>query len=195
MTAFDACAISARAQSVLPTTAAADQGANQAVTRAEEYRSQREKELQSLQQSLGQIAETHRTALGVVMTLGEKSIRFDSGKWEIAPQYRGILNRIAGVLKKLNGSSFYVYGYTDDNGTKDYNLTLSARRARAVRDALVKAGIDPSVISTKGFGKSKPRVRSTNAKARAANRRVEIGIVDSSEDPLTQPISKVGTNR
>jgi outer membrane protein OmpA-like peptidoglycan-associated protein len=185
----------APAQSVLPTTTAAEQGANQVATKAEEYRRQREKELQSLQQSLGQIAETHRTALGLVMTLGEKSIRFDSGKWEIAPQYRGILNRIAGVLKKLNGYSFYVYGYTDDNGTKDNNLTLSARRARAVRDALVRAGIDPSVISTKGFGKSKPRVRSTNAKALAANRRVEIGMVDSSKDPLTQPnLTKVATN-
>jgi outer membrane protein OmpA-like peptidoglycan-associated protein len=71
------------------------------VTKVEEYRSQREKELQSLQQSLGQIAEKTRTAPGLVMTLGEKSIRFDSGKWEIAPQYRGILNRIAGVLREL----------------------------------------------------------------------------------------------
>jgi outer membrane protein OmpA-like peptidoglycan-associated protein len=185
----------AQAQSVLPTTAGAEQGTNQVAAKAEEYRRQREKELQSLQQSLEQIAETHRTALGLVMTLGEKSIRFDSGKWEIAPQYRGILNRIAGVLKKLNGYSYYVYGYTDDNGTKDNNLTLSARRARAVRDALVRAGIDPSVISTKGFGKSKPRVRSTNGKALAANRRVEIRMVDSSKDPLTQPnLTKVGTN-
>lgn len=180
----------ARAQSALPTTAAAEEGANQAATKAEEYRSQHEKELESLKQSLGQIAETHSTALGLVMTLGEKSIRFDSGKWEIAPQYRGIFNHIAGVLKKLNGYSFYVYGYTDDNGTKDYNLTLSARRARAVRDALVKGGIDPSAISAKGFGKSKPSVRGTNAKAQAANRRVEIGIVDSSGDLQTQRISR-----
>ena len=184
----------APAPSAPPTTAAAEPRASQAETKAED-RSQREKELQSLQQSLAQIAETRRTAQGLVMTLGEKSIRFDSGKWEIAPPYRAIFNRIAGVLKKLHGYSFYVYGYTDDTGTKDYNLTLSARRARAVRDSLVKAGIDPSVISTKGFGKSKPRVRDTNAKARAANRRVEIGIVDSSKDPLTQPnLTKVGTN-
>lgn len=183
-------------QSPLPTTVPAEQGANPVATKAQEYRSQRRKELQGLQQSLGQIAETHRTDLGLVMTLGEKSIRFDSGKWEIAPQYRGILNRIAGVLKKLHGYSFSVYGYTDDTGTKDYNLALSARRARAVRDALVKAGIDPSVINTKGFGKSKPRVRGTSAKARADNRRVEIGIVDSRQDSADAAhLSKVGTKR
>jgi outer membrane protein OmpA-like peptidoglycan-associated protein len=183
-------------QSPLPTTAPTELGATRASTKAQDYRSQREKELQSLQQSLGQIAETHRTDLGLVMTLREKSIRFDSGKWEIAPPYRGILNRIAGVLKKLNGYSFYVYGYTDDNGTKDYNLTLSARRARAVRDALVKAGINPSVISTKGFGKSKPLIRSTTAKTRADNRRVEIGIVDSRKDSAEAAnLSKAGTKR
>jgi hypothetical protein len=49
--------------------------------------------------------------------------------------------------------------------------------------SLVKAGVDPSLISTKGFGKSKLLVRDSNAKARSANRRVEIGIV------YTTPVS------
>jgi len=180
----------AQAQSVPATTAGAEKASNPTGTKAEEHGSRREKEIQNLQQSLGQIAETRRTALGLVMTLGEKSIRFEPGKSEIAPQNRGVLNRVAGVLKKLNGYSYYVYGYTDENGTKDYNLTLSARRARAVRDALVKSGVDPTLINTKGFGKSKPLVRSTNAKGRTANRRVEIGIVDSSEASAGQAISR-----
>ncbi len=62
------------------------------------------------------------------MTLGEKSIWFESGKSDIAPQYRAVLNRIAGLLKPLKGYSIYVYGYTDDSGTNDYNLTLGAAR-------------------------------------------------------------------
>jgi outer membrane protein OmpA-like peptidoglycan-associated protein len=169
----------AQAQSALDAAAAAEQQANQAEQKAEEYRKQREDELKSLEQVLGQIAETHRTALGLVMTLGEKSIRFDFDKADILPQYRDILNRIAGVLMTLQGYSIYVYGYTDDIGTQDYNLKLSGRRAQAVRDVLVKTGIDPKIISTKGFGKSDPRVKSDSAQARAANRRVEIGIVDS----------------
>jgi outer membrane protein OmpA-like peptidoglycan-associated protein len=180
----------AQAQPVLTTTASAEKASNPTGTKAEEHGSRREKELQNLQQSLGQIAETRRTALGLVMTLGEKSVRFEPGKSEIAPPYRGTLNRIAGVLKKQNGYSYYVYGYTDENGTRDYNLTLSARRARAVRDALVKSGVDPSLINTKGFGKSKPLVRSTNAKGRAANRRVEIGIIGSTEVSAQQAISR-----
>jgi outer membrane protein OmpA-like peptidoglycan-associated protein len=169
----------AQAQSAMQAAATAQQQANQATQKAEEYRKQREEELQQLQQVLGQIAETHRTALGLVMTLGEKSIRFDFDKAEIKPQYRDILNRIAGVLMTLKQYSIYVYGYTDDVGTKEYNLKLSGRRAQAVRNSLIQAGINPGVITTKGFGKSDPRAKGGSPEARSTNRRVEIGIVDS----------------
>ena len=184
----------AQAQSPLEPEAAA-QPPTQAAHKTEENRTQHAEELQKLKQSLGQIAETRRTADGVVMTLGEKSLRFDSGKSAIAPQYRAILNRVAGVLSPLKGYSIYVYGYTDDSGTKEHNLELSASRARAVRAALVKAGVDQSLISTKGFGKSKLLVRDSNAKARAANRRVEIGIVSATLVSSKQPTSKVATKR
>jgi outer membrane protein OmpA-like peptidoglycan-associated protein len=172
---------------------AAAQPPTQAAHKTEENRTQHADELQKLKLSLGQIAETRRTADGVVLTLGEKSLRFDSGKSAIAPQYRAILNRVAGVLTPLKGYSIYVYGYTDDSGTKEHNLELSASRARAVRAALVKAGVDPSLISTKGFGKSKLLVRDSNAKARAANRRVEIGIVSATQVSIKQATSKVAT--
>ena len=184
----------AQAQSPLEPEAAA-QPPTQAAHKTEENRTQHAEELQKLKQSLGQIAETRRTADGVVMTLGEKSLRFDSGKSAIAPQYRAILNRVAGVLTPLKGYSIYVYGYTDDSGTKEHNLELSASRARAVRAALVKSGVDQSLISTKGFGKSKLLVRDSNAKARAANRRVEIAIVSATQVSIKQATSKVATKR
>jgi len=168
-----------QAQTPSRSEAAEQKPANQVAQKAEESRKERDEELLKLQRSLGQIAETHRISGGLMMTLGEKSLRFATGKSDIAPPYRAILNRIAGTLMTSKGYSINVYGYTDDSGTKDYNLKLSARRARAVRDSLVKAGIDSSLISTKGFGKSKPLARGSNPKARAANSRVEIGIVDS----------------
>ncbi len=175
----------AQAQTALEQAAAAQQQANQAQQqaaaeqqKAAQYRQQREAELAQLQQVLGQIAQTQRTALGLVMTLGSKSVRFDFDEAYIKPQYRDILNRIAGVLLTLKGYSISVYGYTDDIGTQAYNLKLSERRAEAVRDFLVQAGISPGIISTKGFGKSDPRVPGDSDQARAANRRVEIAIVD-----------------
>ena len=169
----------AQAKSALQAAATAQDQAKQAEQEAEAYRKQREQDLQQLQKVLGQIAETHRTAVGLAMTLSEKSIRFDAGKWEIKPQYRDILNRIAGVLMTAKQYSIYVYGYTDDAGTSDYNLKLSARRAEAVRNVLVQAGISSAAITTKGFGKSDPRAKGNTPAARSANRRVEIGIVDS----------------
>ena len=169
----------AQAQLALQQAAAEQRKADQATQQAEEYRQERESELQQLQQALGQIAETRRTAMGLVMTLDSKSIRFDFDKANIKPEYRDILNRIAGILMTLKGYTVAVYGYTDDIGTQTYNLQLSQRRAEAVRDFLVQAGISPIIMSAKGFGKSDPRVPGDSDQARAANRRVEIGIVDS----------------
>jgi len=178
----------AQAKSAIQAAAAAQDQAKQAEQQTAAYRKQREQDLQQLQKVLGQIAETHRTAVGLAMTLGEKSVRFDTGKAEIKPQYRDILNRIAGVLMTAKQYSIYVYGYTDDVGTSDYNLKLSARRAEAVRNVLVQAGISSSTITTKGFGESDPRVKGNTPAARSANRRVEIGIVDSKI--LTAPVNQ-----
>jgi outer membrane protein OmpA-like peptidoglycan-associated protein len=169
----------AQAQLARQQAAAEQQRADQATQQAEAYRQEREAQLAQVQQALGQIAETHRTATGLVMTLDSKSIRFDFDKANIKSEYRDILNRIAGVLMTLKGYSIAVYGYTDDTGTQAYNLQLSQRRAEAVRDFLVQTGISPTIMSTKGFGKSDPRVSGDSEQARAANRRVEIGIVDS----------------
>jgi outer membrane protein OmpA-like peptidoglycan-associated protein len=180
----------AQAEVARQQAAAAQQKADQATQQAEQYRQQREAALAQLQQALGRIAETHRTAMGLVMTLDSKSIRFDFDKATIKPEYRDILNRIAGIMMTLKGYTIAVYGYTDDIGTQEYNLQLSQRRAEAVRDFLVQAGISATVMSTKGFGKSDPRVPGDSEQARAANRRVEIAIVDSrfvTDGPLVAP--------
>lgn len=180
----------AQAQLARQQAAAEQEKANQARQQAEQYRQEREAGLAQLQEALGQIAETRRTAMGLVMTLDSRSIRFDFDKANIKPEYRDILNRIAGILMTLKGYTIAVYGYTDDTGTQAYNLQLSQRRAEAVRDFLAQTGISATIMSTKGFGKSDPRVPGDSEQARAANRRVEIGIVDSkiiTNGPLDVP--------
>jgi len=179
----------AQAELARDQAAAEQQKADQAIQQAEQYRREREAELTQLQQALGQIAETRRTAMGLVMTLDSKSVRFDFDKSDIKPEYRDTLNRIAGILMTLKGYTINVYGYTDDVGTQPYNLQLSQRRAEAVRDFLVQAGISPTIMNTKGFGKSDPRVSGTGEQARAANRRVEIGIVDVTLLPNVQTVN------
>jgi outer membrane protein OmpA-like peptidoglycan-associated protein len=176
----------AQAELARQQAAAEQEKANQALQQAEQYRREREAELGQLQQALGQIAQTRRTAMGLVLTLDSKSVRFDFDKSDIKPEYRDTLNRIAGILMTLKGYTINVYGYTDDVGSQAYNLQLSQRRAEAVRNFLVQAGISPTIMNTKGFGKSDPRVSGSGDQARSANRRVEIGIVDVTILPSTQ---------
>jgi outer membrane protein OmpA-like peptidoglycan-associated protein len=180
----------AQADAARQQAAAEQQRANEATRQAEQYRQEREAELAQLQQALGQIAQTRRTTMGLVMTLDSKSVRFDFDKSDIKPEYRDTLNRIAGILLTLKGYTINVYGYTDDVGSQTYNLQLSQRRAEAVRDFLVQAGISETIMSTKGFGKSDPRISGDSEQARATNRRVEIGIVDSTLLPNIQTVPR-----
>lgn len=145
----------------------------------ERFKKEREAEMQRLYEALGQIVETRRTALGLVMSLGSDRVEFDFDKADLKPKNRELLSRIAGVLLTSQGYRVQVYGHTDDVGTEEYNQDLSERRAETVRDYLVEAGIPTDIISAKGFGKTNPLVAGTDDKARARNRRVEIGIIDT----------------
>ena len=65
-------------------------------------------------------------------------------------------------------------GHTDSVGTDAYNQSLSERRANAVREYLVKAGVPASQLSTHGYGESKPAYSNADAEGRAGNRRTEL---------------------
>ena len=140
---------------------------------------ERDAEMNRLQEALSRIADTRRTALGLVMNLGSDTINFDFDKANLRPENKELLSRIAGVLLTSSGYRVQIFGHTDDIGTAEYNQKLSLRRAEAVRDYLAEAGLDPSIITVKGFGKSNPLVEGVSAEARAKNRRVEIGIIDT----------------
>ena len=80
-------------------------------------------------------------------------------------------------LKKYPTAKFTLEGHTDSTGSDAYNQTLSEKRAEAVKERLVKRGIDPARISTAGFGEKKPVADNKTVKGRAENRRVEVLIL------------------
>lgn len=160
-------------------TRAAQEEARTAREEAERIRAERERELNRLHEVLSGIVETRRTALGVVMNLGSEAVEFDFDKATLRPENRELLSRIAGVLLTSKGYRVQIHGHTDDIGSSEYNERLSERRADAVRNYLVDVGIDPGIINIKGHGKADPLVPGTTAQARAKNRRVEIGIIDT----------------
>lgn len=143
-------------------------------------RREREEELNRMQEALNRVVETRRTPNGMVIVLPDSTFRFDFDSSELRQQNRELLSRIAGILLVSKGYGLAVYGYTDDVGTAEYNQKLSLRRAKAVEDYLVHSGLDASIMTIKGYGKTSPLVPGASASARAKNRRVEIALTDSS---------------
>jgi outer membrane protein OmpA-like peptidoglycan-associated protein len=159
--------------------AVAVQTAEQAKAEAERVRKRAEADVARLEGALGQIAETRRTQLGLVMNLGSDHLKFAFDKAELGPSDRELLSRVAGILATAHEYTISVNGHTDDVGSAAYNKKLSERRAQAVRDYLVQAGLSPEILSVEGHGKSLPLVKGTSDAARAKNRRVELGIVNT----------------
>jgi outer membrane protein OmpA-like peptidoglycan-associated protein len=153
--------------------------ATRAQAEMERVRKQAEAELSRLEGALSQIAQTQRTALGLVMNLGSDYLKFHFDQAELRPEDRELLSRIAGILLTSQDYTVSVNGHTDDVGTDAYNQALSERRAQAVRDYLVKAGLPAGILSVTGHGKSLPLVKGTSEEARARNRRVELGIAST----------------
>ncbi len=113
------------------------------------------------------------------MNLGSDYLKFEFDKAELQPGDRELLSRIAGILLTSTDYTVSVNGHTDDVGTQEYNQKLSERRAQAVRDYLVEAGVSEEILSVTGHGKTRPLVPGTSDEARAKNRRVELGIVNT----------------
>jgi OmpA-OmpF porin, OOP family len=100
-------------------------------------------------------------------------INFDVNKSTIKPESMGTLNMIVQVMKDNPEIKFEVGGHADTDGADDYNLRLSQQRAEAVREQLVKMGIDASRLTAKGFGETKPISDNNTHDGKANNRRVE----------------------
>ena len=107
---------------------------------------------------------------GEVSTNG---ILFDSGSANIQPQSMGIIRQISQVLQEENGMNLMIIGHTDADGPEDTNLSLSQKRAAAVKNALVSVyGISDSRLQTQGKGENEPIGDNNTPDGKAQNRRV-----------------------
>ncbi|MBK8911645.1 MAG: OmpA family protein [Chlorobi bacterium] len=104
-------------------------------------------------------------------------VLFDYDKSDLLPESVSELERLAEFMQSNPDMRISLEGHTDDQGTDDYNDALSQRRAAAVRQYLLDAGIEGARMETKGFGKRKPLVSGTSDQARRTNRRVEMRVI------------------
>ncbi len=102
-----------------------------------------------------------------------KNIFFDTDKFNLKGESRIELNKLIELLTKNPGLSIELGGHTDNVGGKEYNQSLSEKRARAVYDYLVQNDIDPERLSYKGYGLNVPVDTNDTPEGRANNRRTE----------------------
>ena len=101
-------------------------------------------------------------------------IYFDFNSATIKPQSEAVLRTIVDVMKKDPEWVLVVEGHTDNVGGDVKNQDLSARRAAAVKAALVERGVSAARLNTAGYGASVPRETNATLAGRARNRRVEL---------------------
>jgi outer membrane protein OmpA-like peptidoglycan-associated protein len=123
--------------------------------------------------ALAKLAAVKEEERGLVITLSG-SVLFRSDEATLMPGAQSRLDQVADALLATRGRNVLVEGFTDDQGTDQYNLDLSQRRAEAVRNYLVQRGYDPTRIQSRGVGEGSPVADNATAEGRANNRRVEI---------------------
>jgi outer membrane protein OmpA-like peptidoglycan-associated protein len=106
-----------------------------------------------------------------------KVIYFKTASAEFTKKTYPILEAIVAIMQKYPASRFRIEGHTDSQGSDEYNLKLSERRANAVKDYLISKGISADRLEAKGYGESKPVATNKTAAGRAKNRRVEIILI------------------
>lgn len=106
------------------------------------------------------------------------SALFDHDKSNLKEEGKAALHTLDESIKAKGASvvDINVIGHTDSDGTEEYNMGLSIRRAEAVRNYMVSEGVDASIIDVSGEGETNPIASNATREGRAENRRVDIHV-------------------
>jgi outer membrane protein OmpA-like peptidoglycan-associated protein len=106
-------------------------------------------------------------------------ISFDTGRYDVKPNMRPVLDRFATTLNQNPVTTVTIIGHTDSTGTDAVNNPLSVNRAAAVRDYLSARGVAANRIAVDGRGSREPVADNSTTSGRAMNRRVEIFVAEA----------------
>jgi peptidoglycan-associated lipoprotein len=104
---------------------------------------------------------------------GLKAVYFEYDQANLSPDALTIIGENSEWLKDRPTAKVQIEGHTDERGTAEYNLALGERRAKAVRDALVRLGIEKERVTTISYGEETPAERGSTEAAYSKNRRAE----------------------
>ncbi|MGM0650867.1 MAG: OmpA family protein [Bacteroidota bacterium] len=106
------------------------------------------------------------------------NVYFDTGKATIRKESNDQLNELKEYLELKPDIRVEIAGHTDHVGTEEDNMDLSQRRAEAVKNWLVRRGIDVDRIEAKGYGETQPVADNETEEGRQQNRRTEVRILE-----------------
>ncbi len=172
--------------------------ANQALAQARTAQSQAE---QARSDALSAQAESQRlaaalekmqasqTSRGIVLTLDD--VLFDTGRAVLKPGAERSIEQIAAFLSEYPERRVQIEGFTDSQGSDEYNRELSQSRADAVARAIIQRGIDAQRVRALGYGEGFPVASNADSGSRQLNRRVEI--IVSNDDSAIPSRTASGT--
>jgi len=106
-----------------------------------------------------------------------ENVFFDYDSYQISRRSDQEIIKVFEFLQLNPELNVLLEGHTDNQGTAAHNLELSSNRAQAVKDRLIKLGIDSKRLSFEGFGPNEPIASNEEEKGRSKNRRTEMRIV------------------
>ena len=108
--------------------------------------------------------------------LAKGKIRFDTGVSAIDRDSLGLLDHLTETALRCPSAVIEIGGHTDAAGDDATNQTLSEKRAQAVVDYLVRAGLPPDRLAAVGYGSTQPLASNDTDEGRAQNRRIEFTV-------------------
>ncbi|MBE3606182.1 OmpA family protein [Campylobacter sp. RM13119] len=108
-----------------------------------------------------------------------KNVYFDFDKFNIKADQQGVVSGNAVVFnqEEARALSIKVEGNCDEWGTDEYNYALGLKRAKSVKDALVRNGVDADRVAVVSFGESNPVCTDKTKACDAQNRRAEFKVL------------------
>ena len=107
-----------------------------------------------------------------------KTVYFETNKASFKSETIAKLNEAIAIIVKYPTAKFAISGHTDSIGNDAYNLKLSEERAQAVKNYLISKGVSSNNLTAKGYGETQPVESNMYNAGRAANRRVDIKLID-----------------
>jgi len=145
-----------------------EQSMRQAIANSEAATVRREQEI---------IQGARQQSVDVLTVTFKSDYLFAVNSSTLLPGAQSELQRVATVIRQYPETNIQIAGHTDSTGSEDYNRRLSEQRAESVKTALIGMGVNPSRLTTIGYGEGRPIASNNTEGGRQQNRRVEVRIV------------------